>query len=451
MAVSDRWHKQPKPGDQPCREHSRGRTKLYPSADHMHGDRWQVRWRDPAGKQRSRNFAKKEGKNPDLHAEAFDAQINAGLDAGTYTDPELAKGTFGPYAEQWRKTRTHDTVSAEGLERRLRLHVHEGTPGSGRTPRGGPALGHLTWEQLGRYPSLTQAWIAGLKLGPAAAGTVVDDVSSVFAAAIDDGLISRNPTRAKSVRRPETPPRRAVPWGPEKIAAVEAALPGRYRFMQRLGPSTGMRQGEVFGLDVDDVDFLKRAKVIRVRVQVRIVGGRFVFSPLKNAKDHDVPIPDELAEDAAAHLRLYPAAAVTLPWDDKDDREKHGRPVTRRLVFSDAKGRVLNRSTWDRDVWKPALAAAGIIAKRERGQQQWAPARAEGTHAAWRHTAASAWLAEGVSITDVAEWLGDTVETVYRTYAHMMPGADERGRAATSAFLAKLRSCARDVHAEAAQ
>jgi hypothetical protein len=77
--------------------------------------------------------------------------------------------------------------------------------------------------------------------------------------------------------------------------------------------------------------------------------------------------------------------------------------------------------------------------------------RAEGTHAAWRHTAASAWLAEGVSITDVAAWLGDTVETVYRTYAHMMPGADERGRAATARFLAKLRACALNVPGEVAK
>ena len=40
------------------KENSRGRTKLYPSADHGKGDRWQVRWRDADGKQCKRNFAK---------------------------------------------------------------------------------------------------------------------------------------------------------------------------------------------------------------------------------------------------------------------------------------------------------------------------------------------------------------------------------------------------------
>ena len=36
----------------------------------------------------------------------------------------------------------------------------------------------------------------------------------------------------------------------------------------------------------------------------------------------------------------------------------------------------------------------------------------------------------GADIVAVAAWLGDTVETVHRTYAHPIPGADDRGRKA---------------------
>ena len=69
MSVYDRWHKtRPGPGEEPCREHSRGRTKLYPTADHGKGDRWQVRWRDETGQQRKRNFAKRDGTDPERHA-----------------------------------------------------------------------------------------------------------------------------------------------------------------------------------------------------------------------------------------------------------------------------------------------------------------------------------------------------------------------------------------------
>jgi hypothetical protein len=55
-----------------------------------------------------------------------------------------------------------------------------------------------------------------------------------------------------------------------------------------------------------------------------------------------------------------------------------------------------------------------------------------------RHTAASAWLSKGADIVAVAAWLGDTVETVHRTYAHLMPDADDRGRKATDEFFKRV-------------
>jgi len=449
VAVADRWHKTfPRPGDVPCKC-GRGRNLLYPSAEHGHGDRWQVQWRDPQGRQRSRNRPKREGSDPGTCAEALADKIRADLRAGTYVDPRLKEGTFAAYAEPWRKTRVHDANTAGNVERRLRLHVYEDPerPGSGHTIRGGPALGHLTWAQLQQFTSLTQAWISGLTVAPSTANLIIGDVSAIFAAAIDDGLISRDPVKAKSVNRPKADPRRATAWTEAETVAMEAQLPPRYRIVQRLGPATAMRQGELFALDVDDVDFLKRDKAIRVRVQLRRVAGRLVFSPLKNGKDHDVPIADELAGDIAAHLAEFPAAQVTLPWDDAGDRKRHGKPVTRRLIVSDGK-HALDATAWTRYVWKPALARAGLIPPRRRGERTHAPSRERGTHAAWRHTGASQWLADGVEVTAVAEWMGDTVRMVLETYAHMLPSAGERGRAASARYLARLaeaRACSRNV------
>ena len=66
MSIYDRWHKtHPAPGDQSCREHGKGRTRLYPTVSHGTGDRWQVRWRDENGQQRKRNFARRDGTDPD--------------------------------------------------------------------------------------------------------------------------------------------------------------------------------------------------------------------------------------------------------------------------------------------------------------------------------------------------------------------------------------------------
>ena len=91
MSIYDRWHKtRPDPGDEPCPEHSRGRTKLYPATGHGIGGRWQVRWRDETGHQRKRNFARRDGIDPGKHASAFDAKVKTELDTGTSLD--LAAG-----------------------------------------------------------------------------------------------------------------------------------------------------------------------------------------------------------------------------------------------------------------------------------------------------------------------------------------------------------------------
>lgn len=51
-----------------------------------------------------------------------------------------------------------------------------------------------------------------------------------------------------------------------------------------------------------------------------------------------------------------------------------------------------------------------------------------------------------MDIVSVAAWLGDTVKTVYETYAHLMPDADDRGRKAMNAFFTAAEgSCALDV------
>jgi Site-specific recombinase XerD len=53
-----------------------------------------------------------------------------------------------------------------------------------------------------------------------------------------------------------------------------------------------------------------------------------------------------------------------------------------------------------------------------------------------RHTAASAWLAGGVDIRTLAEWLGhEDPGFTLRTYTHLMPNALDRGRRAMDAFL----------------
>lgn len=434
MAVYDRWHKMPDAGDEPCKCGS-AKHPLYPSADHRQGDRWQVRWRDESKKQKKRNFAKKEGKNPDLHADAFDAKISAELDAGTYIDPTNGEITFEKYAEDWRKARTHGETTGINVEHMFRLHVYSDPDNHGRSRRGGPALGHHKIRDLAKRPSLCQQWIAGMKLDDSTKLKVIGNVSSVFGAALDDGLISRNPLQAKSVSRPVPEKREAIPLTLDELDALSLALrhlpgckadcgqcdPSRYDILPYLGAVTGQRQGEMFAIDAEkDIDYLRR--VIHVRRQVKIIRGKQVFAPLKNDKIHAVPLTDDAVVMLSEYVRQYPPAKVTLPWVKAD-----GEPATFTLLLSRGPGLAMHRQMTNVR-WKAALKRAGIATDRYHMMH------------VLRHTFASACLSAGISVRAVAEFLGDTEETVQATYSHMMPDDRERSRKAIEQFFKRPES-----------
>lgn len=424
MSVYDRWHKShPKPDDKPCKEHSRGRNKLYPSSEHLQGKRWQVRWEDLDGKQKSRNFTVKEGKNPDLHAEAFDAKITNELNAGTYIDPAAGEVTLKEYAEYWRKNRGGlDGNEAAALERRLRLHVYEGEPGSGLTPKGGTAIGQRLLRDLARRPSLVQAWITAIPLKDSSAGLIVSDVSAVFRAAADDGAVHRNPVRAGSIGRRRTVTSKAMPWPREYLEAMERRLPGRIGVVPWLGAGTGGRQGELFGLAADDIRSGGKDPRVRIVRQVKLVGDRPYFAPVKNRKEHSPPLAPSLAARLERHMERFPPVPVTLEWYDLADEDMHGRLVTVKLILHDRGG------AWFRhgfnNHWRQARRLAGIGEAPENGASARKLSRRDGTHVL-RHTAASAWLRAGIDVVRVASWMGDTPEMIWKTYAHMMPERDD--------------------------
>ncbi|HMG29423.1 MAG TPA: site-specific integrase [Jiangellaceae bacterium] len=90
------------------------------------------------------------------------------------------------------------------------------------------------------------------------------------------------------------------------------------------------------------------------------------------------------------------------------------------MLFSDRGA--FNRNDVNR-IWRTARAAAAI-----------AESRTNGMHVL-RHTAASAWLAAGVDVRTVAEFLGHSDPGfTLRTYTHLMPDAADRARRAMDSF-----------------
>lgn len=60
------------------------------------------------------------------------------------------------------------------------------------------------------------------------------------------------------------------PWTLGQVQVVADALGPRYAVLPFLGAGVGPRQGEMFGLAVDDIGFLRR--VTHLRRQVRLLG-----------------------------------------------------------------------------------------------------------------------------------------------------------------------------------
>ncbi len=248
-------------------------------------------------------------------------------------------------------------------------------------------------------------------------------LDQLLQSAVDNELIAKNPCASKTVQKPKAEPRQVVPWPKARVVAVTEALPDRYRIIATLGASLGLRQGEIFGLAVDDVDFDRR--VIHVRQQVKLIAAKLLFGLPKHDRERQVPLPESVAAALEEHLEEFPAREVTLPWEELD-----GEPVTLRLILTSRESKALNRNYVNTYIWKPALVAAGVVTLEDlkarvpgrRNQKN----RKHGMHAL-RHFYASVLLDAGVSVKALAAYLGhqDPGYTL-RTYTHLIPGSESR-------------------------
>ena len=395
MSVSDRWHKaSPKAGDIPCKEHSRGTTKLYPTREHMRGDRWLVRWRDESGNQPSRSFPKKSGSDPETCAEAFEAQRKADQDRGDWIDPRLGNTPFGEYAPLWADSRLHKAGTAETYALHFRNHII-------------PAFGKRGLAAI--RPTMVQQWVKELQsvkgLAPATIETIYVIFASTMRGAVRDGYLRKSP--CVDIRLPEKVPTVVRLLAPNEVLALAGAMPERYALLVLLGAGTGLRQGEAFGLAMDRVD--TSAGMVTVNQQVIVVKQRpMLAAPKTSSSVRDVPMPDFVQEAIA----------------EQTERLKLGGGD---VLCRTAKGTLFRRDYYNRYIWKPALQAAGLMT--------------DTTFHDLRHTFASTALAEGVPISEVSRWLGHkSITTTVDLYGHLVPEASARARNALDGAFAAARA-----------
>ncbi|WP_329343824.1 site-specific integrase [Streptomyces sp. NBC_01352] len=259
-----------------------------------------------------------------------------------------------------------------------------------------------------------------------------ETLSGVFSFAVANDYIAKNPchhvraSRQRAKRRAKKTIR--LPTLAE-IEAIAAHLPGPYQLLVWLMAGCGLRVGEATAVTLQQFDF--EAGMLYVDRQITQDGeneaprtkrqkantkGRGRAHTIRHLKwrDYDegrgVPLPRTIEAKVREHIRCYGTFRVETGLNRMEGDY---------LFANVGRTNILMYSLVDR-LWRNARATAGITRKIT-------------TH--WlRHFFASAGLARGVPVTDMAEWLGHRDPKVtLQTYAHVMPDAPDRLRSVMDA------------------
>jgi integrase len=331
---------------------------------------YRVRYRDPAGRQRSKVFARK------ADAQRFLNETETTKARGTWTDPALGRVLFRDWLGEWWATTTNLRPSTrardESLLRRLAL------------PRFGDApLLAITQRDV-------RAWVVELSargLAPATVQKAYQLLGKVMGAAVDAGMLAQSPCRRVPLPKVEREEMRFLT--PAQVATLADAIVPRYRVLVLVGAYGGLRIGELAGLRRSRVDLLRgTVQVAEIVVEVR--GVLHVGPPKTRASRRTVGLPRFVAEELAAHLA------------------EPGDPEA--FVFTAPQGGPLRLPAFRARVWRPATRAAGLDGLRIHDL---------------RHTAVALWIAAGANPKEVSARAGHaSVSFTLDRYGHLYPEAD---------------------------
>ena len=342
-------------------------------------NKWRARYRDLDGREHSRHFDRK------IDAQRWLDEVTASLVTGQYVDPRSTKVPFKQYAERWCSAQPHRPSTAKAVAQHLRCYVYP------------------SWEKraLGAIkPGDVQRWIASLtktyELAPSTARTVFNTVNAVLGAAVRDRMIPHNP--CEGAKLPPVPRKQIVPLTVEQVLVLSKAVPPRYRALVLLAAGSGLRPGELFGLQVRHVDLLKRTVLVEQQVQQTAGSGVYACPPKTVRSHRTVPLPKVAFDALKQHLRDFPAGSTDFLF-----RAPEGGPI----VYSH----------FMHSAWRPAAHKSGLPS-------------GTGPHAL-RHHYASLLIQHGESVKTVSERLGHTnAAMTLNIYTHLWPDSEERTRAA---------------------
>ena len=346
--------------------------------------KWRARYRDESGKEHSRHFDRK------IDAQQWLDGVTSAVVTGTYADPQAGRITFAAFFGEWsaRQVWAPGTVLAMSLAARS-------------VPFAGKPM-----KQVRR--SDVETWIKQMDAAGLAPGTIKTryvNVRSVFRAAVKDRVIGTDPTDAVRLPRGRRPDIAMSIPTPEHVGQLMAVADERFRPFIALCAFAGLRLGEAAGVQLGDVDFLRRSLKVSRQVQ-RLNGGAIDVRAPKYGSERVVYLADSLvtvlAEHFAAHGTLGKEGWLFV---GDGDNPPHQNTV----------------SYW----WRKTLRDAGLTGIKLHDL---------------RHFYASGLIAAGCDVVTVQRSLGHSkATTTLNTYAHLWPTAEDRTRKAAESIMSASR------------
>lgn len=270
----------------------------------------------PSGRWQARMLV--NGRHVSLGSYTQKADANAALraalgaqDTGTWVDPRAGRIAFRTYAQEWVAGR-HDLAmrTRHDYEDLLRLHL---VPAFGATPLADiSVLAVRRWWARASGPD-----------GHGRAPKTYRLLRAVLNAAVEDGLIARNPCRIKGAGVDNTPERPTVTV--EQVYAIADTIVPRYRALVLLAAFTGLRFGELRALRRRRLDLDAATVTVAAEdgnVQRDRDGAPRFTRPKSRAGARVVAIPAPIVEEMRAHLERvgdHGPDALVFPADKSAD------------------------------------------------------------------------------------------------------------------------------------
>ena len=336
---------------------------------------WRARYQDNTGKERAKHFPRK------IDAQRFLDEVTASLVTGTYVDPKAGKVTLGAFYRDWSDRQVWEPATRRSMDGAVADLGLEST-----------ALRDLRHSH-------GEIWVKRQSARGLTAGTVtlrMKHLRAVLAGAVRDKLIASDPFAEVSLpRQRKAEAAMRLPTSTEVRTMMDTATED-FAVCIALAAFAGLRAGEIAGLQLGDVEFLRRQ--VHVHRQNTTDGPK----PPKYGSERSIFAPAALMDMLSTQVARR---GITDPGDwlfvGQNGQAMQQNQLTQRWCYfrnqADLKGLRLHDC---------------------------------------RHHFASGLIAAGCSVVTVARALGHSSPAMtLRVYAHLWPTAEDQTRQAATRIM----------------